>query len=83
MLNSHVLGIAIPLRISRRWTAPLSVNRYKELAVACREIAVLPECRLQPSAAVSSLSDAELEPPQPVAFLGRAASSAHIAKERF
>ena len=83
ILKSHVLGIAISLFRSRGWTAPLSVNRFGEFAVAGREIAVLPECRCVPSAAVSSLSHAEKERLQPDAFLGRAASSAHIAKERF
>ena len=83
ILKSHVLGIAISLFRSRGLTAPLSLNRFGEFAVAGREIAVLPECRCVPSAAVSSLSHAEKERLQPDAFLGRAASSAHNAKERF
>ena len=83
MLNSHVLGITLSLRRSRGSKEALALNRYGEFAVAGREIAVLPECRIQPSAAVSSLSDAENERLQPDAILLRAASSAHIAKERF
>ena len=59
MLNSHVLCIAISLFRSRGSTAALSLNQYGEFAVDGREIAVLPECRFLPSAAVSSLSGAE------------------------
>ena len=83
MQNLQVLCITVPLFRSRTSKAAIAVNRYGEFAVASREIVVLPECRFQPSAAVSSLSHAEKERLQPDAFLGRAASSAHIPKERF
>ena len=83
MLNSHVLGTAISLFRSCGRTAPHSVNRYGEFAVAGRYIAVPPESRLQPSAAVSSLSDAEKERLQADAILRRATASVHIAKEQF
>ena len=82
MMNSYVLGIAGRLFPYRGSKAALALNRFGESAVAGRYIAVLPECRLQPSAAVSFLSDAEKERLQPDAFLRRAAPSAHIAKEK-
>ena len=83
ILKSHVLCIANSIFRSRGSKPALSLNHYGEFAVAGREIAVLPECRFLPSAAVSSLSDAEKGRLQPDSFLRRAASSAHIPKERF
>ena len=64
-----VVGIGIALLRSHAQKAAFALNRSGDYAVAGREIAFLPKCRFQPSAAVSCFSLAENGPLQPAAFL--------------
>ena len=66
-----VVGIGIALLHSHAQKAAFALNRSGDFAGAGREIALLPERRFQPSAAVSCLSLAENGPLQPAAFLRR------------
>ena len=64
-----VVGIGIALLHSHARKAAFALNRSGDFAGAGREIALLPECSFELSAAVSCFSLAENGPLQPAAFL--------------
>ena len=66
-----LVGIGIALLRFHAQKAAFALNRSGDFVVAGREIARLPECLFQPSAAVSCFSLAENGPLQPAAFLRR------------
>jgi len=75
-----VVGIGIALLHSHEQKAAFALNRSGDFAGAGREIAFLPECSFELSAAVSCFSLAENEPIQPAAFLRRV--SGHLSAHR-